>query len=101
MTVELWEIAIALVLLPINALIFIARRDQNCSLAIGAKIFTGLSCLFFIVAAFALGSTAGRMYLHPWQHEWPDHWLVLSGSLLLGSTLGAICLWFMSREPEL
>ncbi|KAF1006344.1 MAG: hypothetical protein GAK28_02655 [Luteibacter sp.] len=101
MTIELWEIAIALILLPINVLIFIARRYQYCSLAIGAKVFTGISLIAFIVAAFALGSFAGRYDLRPHQYEWPDNWLEFSGALLMGSTLGAIWMWFISREPEL
>ncbi len=101
MTIELWEIAIALIFMPLNALIFLSRRGQNGSLAIGARIFAGLSYVVFAIAALAMGSFAQRYYLHPDYFNWPDRWLDLSGPLIMGSTMGAAWLWWISRNPDL
>lgn len=97
MTTSLLDVGTALFMLTINILIYACSYDRNCSLALGARIFTVLAFVAFIVASFALCDIALHACIYP-QETWPRLVLEMSIALLLGATLGAVWLWIISRQ---
>lgn len=96
MSVGLWHVGIALVLLALNLLIYMSSYGRTCEQAKGARIFAVLGFISFIVASFAVGDIAAHACIFP-RERWPTDVLDLSSTGLLGSTLGATWFWLMSR----
>ena len=97
MTFSLWQVSVGIVLLAINIAIYLGSYGRKCELATGARMFAVLGFGAFVVASYAVGNLAMQAYVFP-RERWPDMVLELSGTLLIGATLGGSWMWWISGD---